>query len=68
MLRQRVLECSILMIPYTCMNDNYKAISKLSELTLFLCNANQKNANQTLIKFGFDELLCLDKELLSVQF
>ena len=51
----------ILMRPHTCMNDTYKAIYKLSKLAKFLYNANQKIANQTLIWFGLDELLCLDK-------
>ena len=50
------------------MYDTYKAISKLTKLALFLCNANQKIANRTLIQFGLDELLCLDKEPLSVRF
>ena len=28
-------------------------------LAFFSCNANQKIADQTLILFGFDELLCI---------
>ena len=50
------------------MFDTYKAIYKLSKLAKFLCNAKQKIADQTLICFGLDELLGLDKEPLSVGF
>ena len=40
------------------------------QFTVFwiLCNSNKKIANRTLIRFGLDELLCLDKEPLSVRF
>ena len=34
---------------------------QLLNLALFLCNSNQKIANRTLIWFGLDDLLCLDK-------
>ena len=39
---------------------NFLPSIQLSKLTFFLCNANQKNANRTLIRFGLDDLLCLD--------
>ena len=47
---------------------NFLPSIQLSNFALFLCNANQKIANQTMIWFGLDELQCLDKESLSVWF
>ena len=43
------------------MSDTFEEIYKPSKLAEFLCNANQKFADQTLIWYGLDELLCLDK-------
>ena len=44
---------------------NFLPSIQQSKLALFLCNGNQKIADQTMIWFGLDELLCLDKEPLS---